>query len=160
MTWKQDNAVRLICYGRFKRLFLALAQTRKRAEFNVGGVHTEGFRLLLNSSSNLVPERRGALQGVNRNAKLSFLRKEAGRHIRAITHVFRDLQNAHPGHRVYAGMIVQSPVHCASGYSQSVGYVKKCNASAGAHFFPVESIHGLRCALSRTQTARWLYASK
>src|SRR5215472_19059314 len=143
MTWKQDNAVRLIGYGRFKSLFLALTQTRKRAEFNVGSVHTEGFRLLLNPSSNLVPERRGAFQGVNGNPELLLLGKQAGRHVGAITHVFRDLENAHAGHGVHAGVVVQCPVYCARGYSEGVGYIKECYAS-GAHRFAWESIRGPR----------------
>ena len=153
MTWKQDNAIRLIGYGRFKSLFLALTQTGKRAEFNVGAVHSESFRFLLNSAPNFVPERRGPFQGVYRNSELLLLGKQPGRHVRAIAHVLRDLENAHTGHGVHAGVVVQCPVYCARGYSEGVGYIKECYAS-GAHRFAWESIRGPRRMRTHTGLLR------
>jgi hypothetical protein len=40
-------------------------------------------------------------------------------------------------------MVVQSPVHCTSGYPEGVCYIKKGNAAAGAHCFGEESMHGV-----------------
>src|SRR5690348_601234 len=114
MTWEEDNAIRLIRYGCFKSLLLTLAQTGKRPEFNVCA---QGLGFLFDPTANFVPEGRGAFQGVDGNAELFFLGKESGRHVRAVTHVFRDLEDPHPGHGIYTGMIVQSPVHGARGYS-------------------------------------------
>jgi len=63
----------------------------------------------------------------------SFLREEAGRHVGTITQVLGHLQDTHPGHGVYAGMVVQSPVHRVRGYPEDIGYIKKCDLAAGTH---------------------------
>ena len=123
-------------------------------------MRSQGLGFFLNSTANFVPERRRAFQRVDGNPDLLLLGKEARSHIGPITHVLRDLQDTHPGHRVNAGMVVQGPVHRACGYSEGVGYVKKCYAAAGAHLFLRNQCTGLWCGRNRTEPAPRVYVSE